>query len=199
MIDVQITRNQTSKMTEYFSVDRRGFYTEGGTLTLYKQNPIQNAPVVAGDFGSMNDVQSHLARLFPDGLSLHGWDYMTRNTKITPGSDGQHYVEYSNALEIFIEYVRRASFPGLHSRLQSYFAFTSAEEARNFSAKNGSKPVYKLHAERVFRYDQKWLRLGHQSAYTSYAAEQYWSGSATPEPTWEYLLAAPVSVMERIK
>ena len=178
----------------YYSVDRRGRYKVGCALQLLSDSPPEGKQLSDGDFVRADELRAHIHELFPEGLSLHGWDYVTRSP-LTP--DGKCVI-YSTALEIFVEYVRRASFPALPSRLQSYFAFDNLEDTKDFAAANGQKPIYRLRADRVLRFDQNWLRLGWQSAYSSFAARSYWSGSSTPEPKWEYLLVPPVDVVELI-
>jgi hypothetical protein len=56
-------------------------------------------------------------------------------------------------LELVIEYVRRAAFPDCTSRLQSYFAFVSLEEAKTFRAEQGPNasnlPIYRIHSDKA--------------------------------------------------
>lgn len=46
--------------------------------------------------------------------------------------------------------------------------------------------------------DQRWLKLGNQSAIGSYAAHKFWSGAAATNPRWEYMLTTPVHVLEQV-
>ncbi len=59
-----------------YSVDRRGFYRPGGELGLWTEDPM-NRPFwrVPGRF-EKKELEDHLLELFPEGLSLHGWQYM---------------------------------------------------------------------------------------------------------------------------
>lgn len=192
MTDEQTTRGFSQA---YYSVDRRGFYRVGEELGLFVENPTSHALLPVRKDAEPQDLQNHLSIMFSAGLSLHGWSYMT-----CPGdflqSNGQNYVPYETTLEIILEYVRRASFPDLPSRLQSYFAFSSLDEARKFSFKNDSKPIYRVVSGSVTRLDQRWLLLGRQGVTASYAAHQYWSGKSTSTPAWEHLLTAPMLVAE---
>lgn len=181
---------------DYFSVDRRGFYKAGGTLGLFKQNPLAGYGFLSvEDFIGPQDLKAHLEELFPDGLSLHGWDYMTRHTDFL-NSRGNTYSDYSVTLELVLEYVRRSSFVGSPSRLQSYFAFDSLPEVMAF--KVGNQPVYRLDADKVMQADQCWLRLGNQNAVGSFAAHKFWSGAGATNPKWEHMLVPPVRVLEQV-
>jgi hypothetical protein len=112
------------------------------------------------DFIAPDQLRDHLQHLFPNGLSLHGWDYLTRRQLLiqVPGHPVQ--ADYSLSLELLVEYVRRAAFPDHPSRLQSYFAFGSLEEAT--SSRTGGQPIYRLDADVALQLDQRWLRHGHQ-------------------------------------
>lgn len=180
---------------EYFSVDRRGFYKAGGTLDLFKDNPLGHTLLPVDDFISPEALRAHLKDLFPDGLSLHGWDYVTRHTDIVR-SAGKHYVDYEVALELVLEYVRRSSFADSPSRWQCYFAFDSLGAAKAFRRDN--RPIYRLEADKVLRRDQRWLRLGNQGVLGSYAAHRFWSGEATTTPDSEHMLVPPVTVVEQV-
>jgi hypothetical protein len=62
---------------EFYSVDRRGFYKVGGTLGLFEADPYRR-PLYGSSEGwyKTSDLQDHLRKLFPGGLSLHGWEWM---------------------------------------------------------------------------------------------------------------------------
>ncbi|CAN7806422.1 hypothetical protein LJR267_010722 [Paraburkholderia hospita] len=183
---------------QYFSVDRRGFYKAGGTLGLYKQNPAPAPLMTVGTHITPAILENHLLSLFPEGLSLHGWDYMTRQCLMPlPHAVG---ADYSVILEQVLEYVRRTAFAEHPSRLQSYFAFDSMADAVNFRASGGQpqNPIYLLNPSHALQMDQEWLRLGHQNAIGSYCAHQYWMGAASPAQDWEYMLVTPIDVVQQV-
>jgi hypothetical protein len=184
--------------SEYFSVDRRGFYKVGGMLELFKQNPFPWTTFLPVEgLVAPKDLEMHLMELFPDGISLHGWHYMTsHNDFLIKHGTTIHYANYEATLELVLEYVRCAFFPQCGSRLQSYFAFSSLEAALAFRT-NGN-PIYRLEASSVQKFDQNWLRHGNQSVTGSYSAHKYWSGKASPNPKWEHLLTTPVRVLEQV-
>jgi hypothetical protein len=187
---------------EYFSVDRRGCYKTGTNLGLFTQIPTRAPLQPVEDFITQQDLELHLSQLFPNGLSQHGWDYITRPSLLQPQAPGPVYADYSVTLELVIEYVRRAAFANCTSRLQSYFAFSSLEEAKIFRSSQGPNasnlPVYRIHSDKVMKADQRWLRLGTQNAIGSFAIHKFWSGAAATRPKWEYMLAAPVRVLEQV-
>lgn len=182
----------------YYSVDRRGFYKVGGALELYQSDPYSRI-IYESEVPSFtqSDVSEHLTRLFPKGLSLHGWEWMaTRNDVVKANENGQHYVRHEIAIELVFEFVRRSSFPAVPSRLESYFAFKSLEAAKAFAP--SGKPIYRVEAAATFRADQRWLLIGLQGARGSFCAHQYWAQIPSSEPHWEILLSGPIKVLEQV-
>jgi hypothetical protein len=93
--------------------------------------------------------------------------------------------------------VRRAAFPKMNSRLQSYFAGETLEDARHFQ-KDG-QIIYRTRSDNGFRADQNWLSLGAQGIATSLCGHRYWSGASSSEPLWEIVMRTPVRIVEKIK
>lgn len=176
----------------FYSADRRGFYGRG-QLMLQKE-PYDDAlnflSSPRGNF-SAEDNRQHLLSLFPDGLSLHGWDFALRRSTV-PLSNGAVLLDPSCVVEMMFEYVRRASFPELPARFQSFFAFNNLEDVKAFA---NQLPIYQVTSTNVFKFDQNWLTTGDQISMIYYNADRYWSGAATPMPKWEYLLVPPVTAV----
>jgi hypothetical protein len=132
-----------------------------------------------------------LARLFPDGLSFHGRQYMTQWPQ-QPNNDW--------ALEGFLEAVRRAEFANRPSRMTSLFAFERLEDARAFAFMNSNPPVevYRLDVEIAHRANFSLLRTLAMPVASSYAlASAYWKGEQGPAPVlWEVLVDLPVTFGE---
>jgi hypothetical protein len=152
-----------------YSVDRRGFYCPDGELGLWTKDPM-NRPFwrVPGRF-EKNELEDHLLELFPEGLSLHGWQYMLdRHDFIRHPVTNDAFVNHTWQVELTFEMVRRAAFPKMNSRLQSYFAWETFEDARNFQ-KHG-QAIYRTQSDNGFRADQNWLSLGAQGIATSLCA-----------------------------
>lgn len=182
----------------FYSVDRRGFYQEGAKLELMlvdtSDRPFWNLP----GWYSESELKQHLRELFPDGLSFHGWQYLLdRHDFINIGTPPIPYVNHATTVELIFEYVRRASYPKLPSRFQSYFAWESIEDAKSFQ--QDQQLIYQLECEQFCKADQKLLTTGVQNITTSLCAHKYWSGESTSEPRWEYLLAHPVTVVKRVE
>jgi hypothetical protein len=149
------------------------------------------------DWFEADDLRAHVAELFPDGLSLHGWQYMVeRHDVIRPTDSNALFVNHNMVVELVFEYVRRAVFPSRRSRFQSFFAWESLEMARVF--RKEGQVLYRVESSSTFRADQSWLTLGVQNATASLSAHRYWSGAPSGTPRWEILLAPPVRVMEHI-
>jgi len=182
----------------FYSVDRRGFYRAGEALGLFSEDPqpeVRRRP--SGELFSVAEASQHLLSLFPDGLSLHGWDMMTVPIAYTPPPHFQ-YVTYSPLIEIAFAFVRRSDFPERPSRLQSYLGWLDSDAASAFSRNNGGQPVYQLDSQAAFVADGYWLKIGWRAADTSLCAHRYWAGdmSANSEP--EVLLQTPVQVVTRL-
>jgi len=182
----------------FYSVDRSGLYQTGHTLDLWHQDPLRGRPFWRlPDWFEADDLRAHVAELFPDGLSLHGWQYMVeRHDFIRPTNSDALFVNHNMVVELVFEYVRRAVFPSRCSRFQSFFAWESLEMARAF--RKDGQALYRVESSSIFRADQSWLTLGVQNAIASLSAHRYWSGAPSGTPRWEILLAPPVRVRERI-
>jgi hypothetical protein len=183
----------------FYSVDRRGFYKAGEFLNLSQSDPRSGAvPFLNSHLNwfTGDDLRQHIRDMFPDGLSLHGWQFTVCHHLISTDQNGVRYTHNECAIELVFEYARRATFPGCPSRFQSFFAWDSLDAAKAFN--KASHPIYQLESEASFRADSAWLNLNEQNAIGSYSAHRYWSGAPTPEPKWEYLLKPPVRVVEQV-
>ena len=179
--------------TEYYSVDRRGLY-RSGCLVLIKERPTScGQPFLRSHAGHFQetDIHRHILSLFPEGLSPHGWSFVTEY-HCPKEIDARWYVASDPTIELVFEYVRRAFYPTRPSRLQSYFAFDSIERARSFHSEG---KIYRMLPTNAFRADMTWLNISYQFAVASYNAHQYWRGMASNTPDWEFLLVPPIEVM----
>src|SRR5262245_39475111 len=96
----------------FYSVDRRGLYQTGGTLDLSQLDPLGRPLWGLPDWFEADDLRAHVAELFPDGLSLHGWQYMVeRHDFIRPTDSNALFVHHNMVVELVFEYVRRAASP----------------------------------------------------------------------------------------
>lgn len=173
-----------------YSADRRGLYYSG-PLTLMQTAPQGQVFLDSAGKFTAGEAEQHALAMFPDGLSFHGWHYITLRTW-EPIIGGQA-IEISALVETVFEYVRKADFPTLPSRFQSYYAFDSLKAAQDFAPE---KRIVQVIPANFVRLDQKWLTLSNHVAGMSLNAHKYWSGAATIEPDWEYLLVPPIQVID---
>jgi hypothetical protein len=68
------------------------------------------------------------------------------------------FVNHTWQVEFTFEMLRRAAFPKMNSRFQSYFAWETLDAARNF--RKETQTIYLMQAQKGFRADQNWLTLG---------------------------------------
>jgi hypothetical protein len=80
----------------FYSVDRSGLYQTGRALDLWQQDPVLGRPFWRlPDWFEADDLRTHVAELFPDGLSLHGWQYMVeRHDFIRPTNSDALFVNH---------------------------------------------------------------------------------------------------------
>ncbi|TKV76728.1 DUF2441 domain-containing protein [Rhizobium sp. AU243] len=173
-----------------FSADRRGLYGNG-PLVLTKRTYGIFREIEPTQLYSKEAIEHHIQELFPEGLSIHGWLHIAHTARF---GDGMHS---DAAMEIVFEYVRRAVFPHMPSRMQCFFAFDDLDRVLSFaSLTHNVIRVVELRSERIVRLDMNWLKMAPQVAGLSFFAHQYWSGTPTASPDWEYLLFPPVDVIE---
>lgn len=178
------------KQVEYFTVDRRGFLSEGARIILEPNGP-------AGD----NEIIQHIGAMFPEGFSRHGMQYFRDG--LPPNITQQDY--RSGVVELLLEGTRRAHYPEKPSRYQSLFAFESLDAARSFRAAMGMppNPIFSLHAGgRVHRGDMALYSLTDSWAAIDHRLHLYWQGKTLTQPgytpKWECLLELPIVVGEKV-
>ena len=116
-----------------YSVDKHGSYCAGEPLLLLTQDP-KNRPFwrVPGRF-EKKELEDHLVELFPEGLSPHGWRFMLDRYDYTRDPiTNDAFVNHTWQVEFTFEMVRRAAFPKMNSRFQSYFAWETFDVAKSF-------------------------------------------------------------------
>ena len=173
-------------MERFFAVDRDCSLKEGMVLELCRYTDV-----------SPTELQLHVDRLFPDGLSLHGKRYLL-------SSDSRGTIA-SPMIELLFENVRRAHFPDKPSRFQSFFACFSLEEARQFQAAygNADSPIWEIYTDGHYcKGNMRLLNSDQTILICSYLAHEYWSGSEGPavlSGLTEVLLKLPVTVGVQVK
>ncbi|WP_143546322.1 hypothetical protein [Rhodococcus sp. 14-2496-1d] len=133
------------------------------------------------------------------GLSEHGRQYQLNEPAVGSvvwNGSSANIVSTNLAIENFWELYRHTMHPGLPSRFQSLFAFTSITDARGFATNIGGAPICELSVPTgavIHRGDMDWLKAGN-FAFMLDCAHKYWTGQPmTATPTWEVLLALPVA------
>jgi hypothetical protein len=140
-----------------------------------------------------------LPSLYPSGLSQHGQYYLIdvgQHTRQEMPQTGEPLAKLSSVLEMYWELVRRAEFPEKPSRFESFFAFTTPEEARAFGGGTGS--VYEVDANLWEEFDLNLLKQPTSLALQWIQIRQYWNHGASPNPLWECLLKPHVKILRVI-
>jgi hypothetical protein len=170
--------------TRTFHLDRAGQLSPGQVLGLTRHAV------------SPPEVQDHLDLLFPNGVSLHGWNYFAQG--------GTRATEASWNIELIWEYSRRFGHPDRPSRFESVFAWPTEQDAVQWLAAERQRGnpwpaarIWEVEADSAFRADMSLLTLGATILRASYDADLYWSGGANPDrpPCWELVLPVPVTVL----
>jgi hypothetical protein len=175
----------------YYSVDRRGVYVEGGKIELM--------PNLAANG---NDIVAHINERYPAGFSRHGMQFF----RDPPPQPLPPRFYDSAVLELLLETTRKAHYPDKPCRYQSMFACALLEEALGFRRTNGkpSDPVYELEPlGKVHRGDMAIYTLAPSAAGIDHRVHLYWRGETLQipghVPQWEYVLELPVAVGTKIE
>ena len=173
-------------MNRFFHVDRTMKLYEGEEIVLEKNNNVKS-----------DELLGHINFLYPDGISLHGKNYILREIK---SLNNCTMVNSSQLIEYLFEYVRKGYYSQRPSRFQSVFAFDNIEKAKFFQDKycNSQGNIWEIESEESFKVDMNLLTLGNSLLEADYCAHLYWKGETTGNPFWEYLLVPPVKVIRKV-
>jgi hypothetical protein len=179
----------------FFTVDRARSLKINTTIHLSQQDPFNNQFWTVNGLFSQNDLETHLKKIFPDGLSYHGWKYLKQ--RHTYGENNNFSHDGSFLLEMNLEYVRQAYFSSKPSRLQSLFACLSIEDAETFKKKYGNSLdiIYEVEGEISHIADMQLTLLGVQNITGDYLAHKYWNGMKTDNEFNEVILKLPVRIL----
>ena len=183
-------------MPEFYHVDRVGGRLKPGQV-----------------IGLMND-KSTIAhktnraatyrRMFPDGVTLHGCEYLLNEDRISPVDD------VSGMIEVLAEFIRRNHYPERISRFQSFFAYKTIQDAESFislypitTPEGETRPqgdIWLVQCDTVpFEADMTHLGLGDCWIDAIIKLNLYWAGENGPDPLREVLLKPPVTVVKKVK
>lgn len=136
--------------------------------------------------------RDELARLFPDGMTNHGRQYMTT----FPQDQGAAW-----ATEALLEAIRRAEHPDKPSRMTSVFAFETIPDARAFVGRYGlianRSMIFEIDGNVLHRANMELTGVSASlaGAFSFAAARAYWLGEQGPAPAlWELLLEPPITL-----
>jgi hypothetical protein len=188
-------------MPRYFHVDRFGTLKPNVKIGL-TPHPLLNVPDGA-------EVRAFLNTWLPGGVTHHGLStLLLQRLSVTDDelvrADAGALAASRNAItELVLELVRLERKPDAPSRLQSFYVWTTLEDARRFLAERpipGSSPgIFAVDGQEVFRADMDWTASGAPAA-TVYRAARYWDGDpAGSNPMWEVLLRPPVKLLDVVQ
>ncbi|EGE0300903.1 DUF2441 domain-containing protein [Escherichia albertii] len=168
-----------------YSADRRGRYN-ANTLMNFSSivPPVTDSYIVDGPIGAKFDFK----------IAEHGLRYLFPRRDLTS----------TDLMELIVELVRQLQFPTKPSRYQSIFACEKIEDANyfreNYREHDGPQPIYEILAgdnTNIHRGDMRLLdidSLTDNAAIIFTKAIWYWSGIASNEPFWEYVVPLPVQI-----
>jgi len=185
----------------FYHVDRRGDLSIGDRLDLsweleiYGKNESYNLD---------SQYKEMMREDFPRGLSAHGAryahsyyeidrnsEYYLENTLIptpTPVSDGKHNCELiENGInEWLAERIRRDSFPGERSRLQSYFAWPNKDAIDTFDDESYS----------IFKVEPRDFDIRDMNLLNDIDGMQgYWAGKEAKNSNLEVVMHTPINII----
>ena len=166
-------------MKTFYTVDRRGIYTQQQQFELIKPNI------------KPDELQTIAQKFFNQGYSPQGDAYFLSGQAIA--TDRSVMIDFS------LELYRRAFYPDKPSRYTSIFACTNIEDAdkfrKGFSTSNAQ--IYEINCqEGEFHIGDMSLLTNDATNLTyAYLLEQYWAGTTTSQnPFWEVLIPLPVTI-----
>jgi hypothetical protein len=138
-----------------------------------------------------------IERRFPDGVSNHGAQYLA-------GWPQQLEDQASFVAEAVFEAVRLAERPGCPSRMVSFFASESVDDARAFVAsyrRNVHVDIWRAEGEIVHKGNMALLNaLALPVVAALERASAYWAGDRGPAPAmWELLVAPGLQLVEIVE
>ena len=181
-------------MRLYLHADRAEQLTDGDILKNARYPSGQHSicllgPVLDPDFAN------HLIKLFDDGISYHGYNYL-----VSAIEGKQTFTGW--ATEVYFECVRYKEFADAPSRFQSVFGWKNLEDAVLFAK---GAPIYEISNDSGhFMADMNLLKLDFDPEEKERKARKYWSGKPMSgaldyKPLWEYIINTPATVIRRIR
>lgn len=167
----------------FYHLDRFNTLEEGQIIDLIKFDDIKP-----------RELQIHVDKLFPDGVTKHGDSYFL---------NGRVKAEVASPIiELVFEYIRRSFHLERLSRFQSFFGFNSLSDALKFNEKFPTKKsikIWEIKSREFFKADMNLLTLTGTPLQLSHRAHCYWMGKLyRDEPFWEILMKPPIQVKKLV-
>lgn len=182
----------------FYTADFEGKLEVNSEVFLLRDDPYNCVLYDVRGYYSEDVLKPHLADIYPEGLSYHGWRYLLeRHTYGTSENGFQHNISFF--IEMNFEYVRKLYFPDKPSRFQSIFACESLESLNDFinSFREGATyRILTIKADDFHVADMHWLKLATQNISASYMAHKYWEGAFTSNPFKEVLVKLPCRTLD---
>ncbi|SDI66878.1 DUF2441 domain-containing protein [Mucilaginibacter sp. P25] len=181
-----------------FTVDRAQTLNEGLTISLTKEDPHNIKLWGVENLLDEESLKKHIQRLYPEGMSNHGWYYLNQRHTFGTYPNFTHHIHIIT--EANVEHVRQAYFSSFTSRFQSLFACGSIQDALKLRTqfKSEDSPIFELETNFFRKLDMNWLFFGTQNITSPYLAHQYWEGKESLNPFWEYCVELPVTIGQRV-
>ncbi|WP_104472848.1 DUF2441 domain-containing protein [Acinetobacter indicus] len=188
-------------MAKLYTVDRRGALHTDYVMELIKDfNNFEICKIA--DLCDRSESISRLEKMFPDGISNHGKQYLIDSWLILERNGIRtNYAPVEPLMEAVLELVRRSEFPNLPSRMSSMFCWESLDCANNFITSNRltNVNIYEIEAKDYFVGDMSIIFLGGQLVHSLELARKYWAGEKGPKPILEAVVPLPIKIGKQIQ
>jgi hypothetical protein len=135
---------------------------------------------------------------YPEGLSAHGEKYYAQQANRDTLQD--------ILTENIYEYERKLYYPHKPSRLQSFFASETMDEAMLWVSKIGlmNYTIWEVEFDddQFVKLDASWLGVDKDNLsflVAAHFAGKYWRGESNSMPEWELLVKAPIKILSAVK
>lgn len=198
-----------------YHLDRAGNLPATGRLELFPLSDLPKVYLQSKFFSYFSGGVSKFCLSYFDGLSRHINSIFLSNCEealfVRSFLSAKAPID-TQVIEFTYELVRRLHFPQMPSRLTSFFAvdhpaLLTQHQQWGFPITNKSRLFALTAPDDTPKFDANLLRGGivfggepskhHMGALlpcTYDSAYQYWSGQATPNPKWEYLIQLPADL-----
>lgn len=181
-------------MPIFYHLDRAGTLEVDRRVELikdYTQQPL----IEIKDLIDKQKIVDRLNRLYPNGISYHGIQYLLNTNLIVNDHCGNPttFTLSNPMMEAIFELVRRSEFSHLPSRMQSVFCWQTLSDLKKFD-NNSRFKIYEIETDDYFIGDMNLLYLGGQMIHAVEFARMYWSGERSKQPHLEVLVPLPTKI-----